>query len=83
MNLCPFKKWKDIFGEINKGVHKYKIGGSPIVDYMMTIVCAMIITYFYKIPLTITTIILLILGIIFHVLFGVETDTVKFLKLAC
>ena len=89
MNLCPFKKWKDIFGEVDKGVHQYKIGGSAIVDYIMTIIGSILTTFIakqifnYDLPLTITTLFWLILGILLHILFGVETDTIKFLKLNC
>jgi len=89
MSFCPFKKWKDLFGKINIGVHQYKIGESAIVDYIMTIVGSILTTFIAKelfnkdLPLTITTLFWLILGIILHVLFGVDTDTIKFLGIKC
>ena len=83
MNICPFSKYSDIFGKPGEGVHSYRILGSPIVDYIVTLVFAGIITFFSGIPLVLTTIVLFILGVILHILFGVETATTKFLGLTC
>jgi hypothetical protein len=80
---CLFKKYKDILGAPNTGIHKYKFLNTSIVDYISAILLAILLTYFTNIPLVLTTIGILILGIIFHTLFGVETDAIKFLKLTC
>ena len=37
MDYCPFVKYKNMFGEPNKGVHAYKVLGTPIVDYVLSI----------------------------------------------
>ena len=73
-------KYKNIFGYPGKGVHKYKFMGTSLVDYFMTIVGAFIITYFTDIPLVITTIGLFLMGIILHYLFGLNTETLKYVS---
>jgi len=83
MRLCPFSKYKNIFGEPGVGLHSYRFLGVAIVDYIMTIVLAMIITKITGLPLVLSTILMFILGFIFHVTFGVSTDTTKFLGISC
>ena len=83
MNLCPFIKHKNILGIPNTGIHKYKILNCSIIDYILTLILAFSISYFSSIPLVLTTIISFILGIILHMLFGVKTDTIKYLGLIC
>ena len=81
--MCIFKQYKDIFGSPGKGVHSYRFLGASLVDYSITILGAMLITYLTDIPLVITTIVLLILGVILHYLFGVQTNTLKYLGINC
>ena len=81
--MCVFSQYDKLFGEIGKGVHKYRFLDVALSDYIMTIFGAMLITYITKIPLVITTIGLFILGIILHYLFGVETNTLKYLGIKC
>ena len=78
---CPFdlSKYKNIFGKPGTGVHQYKFKGTAIVDYLATIVVAFLITYFTDIPLVITTIGILILGILFHYLFGIKSHAIRYL----
>ena len=83
MNICPFSKYKNILGIIEKGVHKYRFLNTAIIDYILTIITACITTYFSKIPLVLTTIMWLVLGIILHILFGVQTNTLKYLGIIC
>ena len=80
---CLLEKYKNILGVPNKGIHKYRFLGTAVMDYVFSILLAILITYFTHIPLVLTTIGILILGIILHVLFGVETNTIRFLKLTC
>ena len=80
---CPFKKFRDIFGKPNTGIHKIKLGDTSIIDYLATIIGAMIISYYTDIPLVIMTIIILLLGILFHILFGVNTSSLKYLGIEC
>ena len=83
MGYCPFKNLSDIFGETGKGVHSFRILDVAIIDYILTILLAFLLGWATGIPVVIMTIILFILGIILHVLFGVNTNSVKFFGLKC
>jgi hypothetical protein len=83
MTLCPLSKFKNTFGEIGQGVHSFKILNTSMVDYILTILLAFFLSYITKIPLVIMTIILFVLAIIFHILFGVKTTTVNWLGIKC
>ncbi len=83
MTLCPLVKFNKIFGSPGKGVHSFQIMNTAMVDYILTILGAFLMTYLTNIPLVLTTIGLFILGIIMHILFGIPTDAVKYLGLAC
>ena len=83
MTLCPFKSYKDLFGKPGTGYHAYKFKGTSIIDYFVIIAGAFLITYLTDVPLVLTTIGLLILGIIFHVLFAVPSQVVTYLGLGC
>ena len=76
MSLC---KYKDILGIPGKGVHSYRIFNIAIVDVIMTIIGAFLISYFLKISFLYTTIFLFILGIILHRIFCVRTTIDKLL----
>jgi hypothetical protein len=80
---CIFKKYKNFFGKPDKGVHSIRFAGTAIVDYILTLFMAIITTFFTKIPLELTTIVWLIMGIISHILFGVQTSTMKYLNIKC
>ena len=67
----------------NTGVHATRFLDTALVDYKLTIVLAIVTTYFTKIPLVLTTIGWLIIGLICHILFGVETNTVKLFGIKC
>ena len=79
MSYIDFSQYRNIFGEPGKGLHQYKFKGTSLVDYGLTILGAFIVTYYTDIPLVITTIVLLILGILFHSLFRIRTQALKFL----
>ena len=83
MSLCPFSKYKDLLGVIGTGVHKYSFLNTAVFDYVLTIIAACVTTYFSGIPLVLTTISWFIMGIVMHVLFGVETSTLVFLGIKC
>ena len=79
VNICPLSKYKDIFGKPRTGIHKYRFFDVAIIDVIGTIIIACIITYITEIPLLMTTSSLLKLGFILHIIFGVETNTTKYL----
>lgn len=81
--ICSLSKYKNIFGIPSEGVHKYRFLNTAIVDYVLSIVLAAVISYFTDIPWVLTTIIVLSLGILLHMIFGVPTNTLKYLGIKC
>ncbi len=75
-SLC---KYKDILGEPGKGAHSYRIFNIAIVDVILTILVALLISYFFKFNFWYTLIILFLLGIVMHRLFCVRTTIDKLL----
>ena len=80
---CPFEQYKHILGVPKKGVHSYRFLNTAVVDYLMTLLAAILTTYWFQIPLVLTTIFWFIAGIILHILFGVPTNTTKYLGIHC
>jgi len=74
MNLHPFQKYKNIFGEPGKGAHRFRF-----MDVAITIVLAFFLSFLTGIPAELTTIFSFLLGIICHILFGVSTNTTRYL----
>jgi len=83
MNLCPFKKFKTALGIPGKGIHRFRILDTAIFDYVLTIVMAFISAYLLHIPLVLSTILWFIMGIVFHMLFDIKTNTLKKLGIKC
>ena len=81
--MCVFKEFSNIFGEIRTGVHSFRILDTPIVDHLLTILFAVLITHFSKIPLELTIPICYILGILCHYLFGVSSNAIRYLNISC
>ena len=76
MSLC---KYKDILGKPGKGIHSYRFMGVAIVDVIMTIIGALLISFLIKKPFLLVLIVLFVLGIILHHLFCVRTTIDKLL----
>ena len=78
MFLC---KYKNIFGEVGKGLHSYRIFNIAIVDVLFTIIAAYLIHRFLTPSYSFTTILiaLFLLSIILHRLFCVRTTVDKLL----
>ena len=75
-NLC---KYKDILGNPNQGVHSYRIFNIAIVDVLLTIIAAYILSVVTKYKLIYTLLFMFILGIISHRIFCVRTTIDKLL----
>lgn len=58
-DLC---KYKDILGRPNEGVHSFRIFNIAIVDVLLTILAAYILSIFTKFNLIYTTILMFIFG---------------------
>lgn len=76
ITLCPYKY---LFGKEKTGVHSYRIFDIAIVDLISTIIAAWIIAKYFNLDFKETSIILLLLGIIIHRIFCVETTIDKLL----
>lgn len=74
--LC---KYKDALGKPKTGIHSYRIFNIAIADVIMTIIAALIISYFFKFNFWITLIVLFLLGILLHRIFCVRTTVDKML----
>lgn len=68
--LC---RYKDIFGEPRKGVHSIRVADFAAVDVILTIVAAAVIAKALKVNVFATFIVLLIMAIIIHRAFCVQT----------
>ncbi len=77
---CPFKAFKDVFGAAGTGVHRHRFGNVAIVDYVLSLVLAALVSLACNVPLTVTTIGVLALSILAHSLFCVDTATGKYLS---
>lgn len=75
-NLC---KYKDILGKPNQGIHSYRIFNIAIVDVLLTILAAFILSIVTKYKFIYTLIFMFILGIISHKIFCVRTTIDKLL----
>ena len=74
-------QYKNIFGELGKGVHSYRIFDIAIVDVLFTVIAGYLI-HLYILPQYNTIYILFflfLLGIILHRLFCVRTTVDKIL----
>ena len=76
MDLC---KYKNALGKPGKGIHKYRLFGVAIMDVIMTIIGAFLISFFFKLPFWKCLITLFISGILLHRLFCVRTTIDKLL----
>ena len=68
------QQYRDIFGKPNEGIHSYRLFNIAIIDLLLTILLAYILyTFNSNIKFITYLIILLIIGIILHRLFHVNT----------
>lgn len=74
---CPFAKHSEIFGKPNEGAHSYRLFDIAIVDLLATVFVSGIISFTFNKNFIVILLILLLLGIIFHRLFCVNTTINK------
>ena len=74
MNLC---KYKDLFGKPNTGLHSFRIFNIAVVDLILTIFAAYLLSFLFNFSFVYSFIGLFILGIIMHRLFCVKTTIDK------
>lgn len=80
MDVCIFSKYRHILGKEKQGVHSYRFMDVALFDYILTIILAFLLTYITSIPVEITTIFSFFIGIVSHLLFGVRSNTTKWLE---
>ena len=82
MSLC---KYKNIFGEVNTGIHSIRICNIAIFDVLGTIIISILLQFLllyvfsFYIDLTLIVIAMFSLGILLHRLFCVRTTIDKLL----
>ena len=81
--ICPFKQYSDLFGLPGQGNHKYTLFKVIVIDNLITIAAAVLITYQFDIPFPLSIIGLYVAGILMHMLFGVQTKTLTYLGIRC
>ena len=77
--MCIFKQFKDILGKPGQGLHSYRIFNIAIVDVLLTILLAFLISKYFVISIYKTFVVLFLIGIISHRLFCVRTTIDKLL----
>lgn len=74
MSLC---KYRHMFGEEGKGFHSVRLFNIAILDLLATVLGAWAIAYYFKLNFFIVLVVALIIGIILHRLFCVNTTINK------
>jgi hypothetical protein len=75
----PLCKYKDLFGKAGstEGLRKYRIFGIAVLDVSVTVVCAVLFAWVFKLPYIQTIVAIFILGIVVHRAFCVRTAVDK------
>ena len=76
--LCQYK---DMFGEPDTGVHSYRLFNIAIVDLLLTIVAAYLLSRYFNKGFIYVLVLLLALGVLAHWLFCVDTAFNTFIGL--
>ena len=80
---CPINflaQYKDIFGKPREGAHSYRFLDFAIIDTLLTIVLAYIISIIFNIDLLTCIIYTFIIGEISHYLFCIDTQFILLIK---
>lgn len=76
MDLC---RYKNMFGAVGTGAHSYRIFNVAIVDVILTVLVAYLISWYFRLPLLWTLVAFFLFGIIAHRAFCVRTTVDKLL----
>ncbi len=79
-DICPFKQYNELFGKVGQRKKYFNVIG---LDNIMTIAGAIFLTYQFDIPFPISIIGLYVIGILLHILFGVQTKTLTYIGISC
>jgi len=70
---APFARWSNVLGEPGKGIHKTRLAGVAVVDVVVMVIVAIIISVWLKINFLAVLSGLFALSIATHWMFGVDT----------
>lgn len=70
-DLCQYK---DALGKPREGLHAYRVSNFAAVDILLTIVLAVIVSWLTNIGILASTVGLIVLATILHLLFCVKTQ---------
>ena len=76
MSLC---RYRDALGKPDQGMHRFRFGGVALFDLVLTAILSYVTTVASGVPYTLTLIMWLLLGSVFHVLFCVQTSVLTYL----
>ena len=74
VSLCQYRH---IFGKEKRGIHSYRFLDIAIVDTLLTFILSLAISYYFKINLILVFVLLIILSVIIHRIFCVDTTLTK------
>ena len=77
MNLCQFR---NMFGQPRQGIHSYRIYDIAIVDTVLTIILAYLISMYFSYNFWALLIFLLFFSIFIHWLFCVDTAILTYVR---
>ena len=75
--LC---KYRDLFGKVGQGIHSYRFFNIAVLDVLVVMICAWIISHLSGYPFWQVLGVLFLLGIIIHRLFCVPTTVDKWFR---
>lgn len=81
--MCIFKQYANVFGAPGKGVHAHRFMGVAVVDFALTVLAALLTSYYTDVPLTLSLVGWLLAGLFAHWLFGVKTGMTKYFGIGC
>lgn len=70
-------KLSEIFGRPGEGIHRHRFLGVAVVDVLMTIAGSYVLSRMTKMSFQDTTVLMFLIGIVAHRIFGVRTAVDK------
>jgi len=95
LEFCPLSKFNELLGKPNEGIHSIRFFNTAIIDFIIALFFALTLTWitgrinsqgkpkYKQIPLVLSTILILIIGEILHIIFGVKTNTLAYFGINC
>ena len=74
-----FCDYKNVFGAPNTGVHQYRLFNIAVIDLVFTVIASFLISKYFSYSFVKVLIFSLLLGVLSHWLFCVDTTVNKFL----